>query len=262
MLTRFPKLIFICALCITFSFKLMASNDKSEKTAEISGVVVDQHGNALEGIVICELNEVRTERFSGKAKSTTINSTTKELAKTNKQGEFKCTFNTKYKITFFNDNLDRIAFTWDQFRAEGEIRDGAHFRKVVLRVISNPSGKFLSTKENKNTSINEESYNGEKVYFVCEKMPEFPGGMIKMMRYLNRKTEMYSGRFKAGSTSQVDFVISKTGEIVNVKLRKSSGDIRADRQALKIVSKFPDWIPGESKGNKVNVRYTVPVRFR
>ena len=35
-----------------------------------------------------------------------------------------------------------------------------------------------------------------------------------------------------------------------------------DQNAMKVVSSFPDWKPGEHHGKKVKVEFTVPIKFR
>ena len=58
----------------------------------------------------------------------------------------------------------------------------------------------------------------------------------------------------------VGFVVSKTGEITNVRI-KTSVDPSLDKEAMRIVSSMPRWIPGKQNGQGVNVFYKIPINF-
>lgn len=62
-------------------------------------------------------------------------------------------------------------------------------------------------------------------------------------------------------TVMVDFIIEKNGEVTNVKVSKGV-DEDLDAEALRVVSASPKWKPGESMGQKVRVKYSIPVEFR
>ena len=57
------------------------------------------------------------------------------------------------------------------------------------------------------------------------------------------------------------FTIDKTGELVNVQVLQSSGDIRLDAEACRVVRSSPAWTPGSRRGKPVRVTYTFPVIF-
>ena len=59
----------------------------------------------------------------------------------------------------------------------------------------------------------------------------------------------------------VQFVIDKTGKVSSPEvIRGVTSEL--DQAALDIVSALPDWKPGEQDGQKVNVKYTLPVVFK
>ena len=59
----------------------------------------------------------------------------------------------------------------------------------------------------------------------------------------------------------LEFVISKTGRVKDVKVLKSSGSELLDSEALRVISLSPDWEPAKMKGKPVAVTYTFPVIF-
>jgi protein TonB len=39
-------------------------------------------------------------------------------------------------------------------------------------------------------------------------------------------------------------------------------DPALDKEAIRVVSSMPNWIPGRQKGKPVRVKYTLPITFR
>ena len=57
----------------------------------------------------------------------------------------------------------------------------------------------------------------------------------------------------------VQFKIDKNGEVTNVKARAPHPDLEAE--ALRVVNKIPQMQPGEHRGKKVGVLYSLPILF-
>ncbi len=88
--------------------------------------------------------------------------------------------------------------------------------------------------------------NEELVVFeVVEQMPEYPGGMNALYKYLENKTESSGVKGKAGGSVIVGFTVSETGKVKNVRASSSDQSILT-KEAERIVSEMPDWIPGNS----------------
>lgn len=104
----------------------------------------------------------------------------------------------------------------------------------------------------------------DTVFGVVEEMPEFPGGMRALMDYLKKEIHYPKKCLKEGIEGRtfINFVVSSTGKIKNVKVTKSSGNKKLDKEAVRVVKKMPRWIPGKQSGKSVNVRFTLPVTFR
>lgn len=102
------------------------------------------------------------------------------------------------------------------------------------------------------------------VFEVVEKMPEFPnGGMPGLMKYLSDNIRYPEAAKVAGIQGRVtvQFVVDKDGSITNVETLRGV-DAELDKEAIRVISSMPKWIPGMQKGKAVKVRYTVPVMFR
>ena len=107
------------------------------------------------------------------------------------------------------------------------------------------------------------STSTDQKFMAVEKMPEFPGGETEMMKFIARTVKYPVVAQENGIQGRVivTFTVDKTGKIVDPIIRKGV-DPSLDQEAIRVVNAMPQWIPGEQKGQKVNVMYTVPITFR
>lgn len=104
-------------------------------------------------------------------------------------------------------------------------------------------------------------YKDQPIFDLPEKLPTYPGGFSALMKYINDNinvTENYTT-----GTTYVNFIIEPNGMITNVNIYKSSGCSDCDDNALAVVRKMPNWIPGQSPVNtNVRTQYTLPITFK
>ena len=102
----------------------------------------------------------------------------------------------------------------------------------------------------------------KQAYDVVEEMPKFPGGMQALIQYLT-KTIKYPEESEAkGEQGRVvcTFVVEADGKVSNTMIAK--GVVPAlDKEAERVVSSMPNWIPGKQNGQNVRVNYTLPITF-
>lgn len=108
--------------------------------------------------------------------------------------------------------------------------------------------------------VHQKKHNEEKVYEVVEQMPSFPGGQEALMTYINHNIK-YPDEDCGQGRVVVSFIVEKDGSITNATIRRSV-DSAFDREALRVISSMPKWIPGKNNGRKVRVRFNVPVQFK
>jgi len=108
-----------------------------------------------------------------------------------------------------------------------------------------------------------ENVEDEKTWDVVEKMPQYPGGEQEMMGYLGRNIRYPVEAQKSGTQGKViaSFVVSSTGKVIHPEILRSV-DPYLDKEAIRVISTFPNFVPGEQNGKKVAVRYTLPVVFK
>ena len=101
------------------------------------------------------------------------------------------------------------------------------------------------------------------VFNVVEKMPEFEGGMDGMMSFLQKNIKYPAEAKEKGMEGRVivQFVVNKDGSITDAKIVKSVSP-ELDAEALRVVKAMPKWTPGEQRGEKVRVQFTLPVQFK
>jgi TonB family protein len=104
----------------------------------------------------------------------------------------------------------------------------------------------------------------EAEFVVVEELPEFPGGGKQAMVSWIIENLKYPGealKNKITGKVNVDFMVSSTGKIKNVKVNKPV-DPLLDAEAIRIISSMPDWKPGSQAGKPVDVQVMVPVEFK
>ena len=102
-----------------------------------------------------------------------------------------------------------------------------------------------------------------KTFDVVEQMPEYPGGLPELMKYISMNVHYPEAAMKTGAQGRVlvQFVIEKDGTVSDARVVQRVSD-ELDAEALRVVSAMPKWTPGRQKGQPVRVKYTMPVTFR
>lgn len=102
----------------------------------------------------------------------------------------------------------------------------------------------------------------EEVFMVAEQMPEFPGGMKELLKFLQDNLKYPENAMKNNVQGRVivQFVVEKDGTPTEFKVLRSV-DPDLDAEALRVMKAMPKWKPGMQKGQVVRVKFTVPVSF-
>jgi len=94
-------------------------------------------------------------------------------------------------------------------------------------------------------------------------MPEFPGGEAAMTKFIIDNVKYPEAAKKSGTQGKVfvDFLVTKTGKLDSVRVKEKGNEL-LDKEALRVISSMPDWIPGVNKGVAVDVEMTLPIAFK
>lgn len=113
--------------------------------------------------------------------------------------------------------------------------------------------------------INFNYYDPNAVPNYAEIMPEFDGGYDSLVNFItsNLKYPEWERQNKIEGIVYVGFTINKDGSISDILINVSvAGSKNFDAEVIRVISSMPKWIPGENEGEKVRVRYHLPVRFK
>ena len=103
---------------------------------------------------------------------------------------------------------------------------------------------------------------GDKVYQEVDQMPEYKGGFEGLFKFMgdNIKFPPEAKKDNAEGKSLIRFVVDETGKVTNATIKQGFHDA-CDKEALRVVSAMPDWIPGKHNGEAVKVEFVLPVAF-
>ena len=107
--------------------------------------------------------------------------------------------------------------------------------------------------------------DGNEPFLVTEKMPSFRSGEIKDFRNWIQMHIQYPAEAMKNNIQGrviVSFIVEKDGSVSNILVLQSPDKLLAD-EARRVIASSPAgaWTPGEQRGEKVRVKYTLPVDF-
>ncbi len=105
--------------------------------------------------------------------------------------------------------------------------------------------------------------DGDMPYIKVEKMPTFMGGDLNVFRnWVQSKIQYPKEAMDKGIKGRVvcSFVVEKDGSLTEFDVLQSPDKSLAD-EVVRILKTSPKWEPGEQRGEKVRVKYTVPIVF-
>jgi hypothetical protein len=120
---------------------------------------------------------------------------------------------------------------------------------------------YSYSSNSNNTSIQ----NRSEVFSTVEQMPEFPGGSMEMMKYVQNNIQYPQDAKEAGLSGKcfLKFVITNYGDITDIEVLKGvPGCGECDREAIRVVKSMPKWKPGRQNGKPVSVFFNLPVNFQ
>ena len=103
----------------------------------------------------------------------------------------------------------------------------------------------------------------EEVFTIVEVNPEFNGGVNEMMKFLREHIIYPEDAKEIGIEGKVfvQFIVHKDGQLSDFNVIKKVYP-SVDKEAIRVVQKMPNWIPGENNGNIVSARVVIPIIFK
>ncbi len=100
-----------------------------------------------------------------------------------------------------------------------------------------------------------------KIFEVVEQQPQFPGGSVNGWLADHIKYPVVAAENGIQGRVVVQFVVERDGSVSQVRVVRGV-DPSLDKEAQRVISSMPKWIPGKQNGQSVRSRFTVPVTFR
>ena len=118
------------------------------------------------------------------------------------------------------------------------------------------------TESDEDIAIEIEEESDDEFFMVVENMPEFPGGDLGLMKYIqkNVKYPPIAKEYNITGKVYVSFIVDKSGSVTNVKIVRGV-DKSLDAEALRVVKSLPKYKPGKQRGKAVRVMFTIPINF-
>lgn len=95
--------------------------------------------------------------------------------------------------------------------------------------------------------------------------PEFPGGIIPMIKYIKANTKYPASALEAKKNGKCDvkFLVNVNGTISDVSIIDGIANCpECDEEAIRVVKSMPKWKPGKIAGKAVALYYNVTVNFK
>lgn len=95
-----------------------------------------------------------------------------------------------------------------------------------------------------------------------DKLPEFPGGIAAVTRYLELNVfyPPQAIKQKIHGIVLISFEVNRMGLVDNIKIERSINPL-VDAEAVKAIKAMPRWKPGMRHGRPIPVKFVVPVNF-
>lgn len=123
-------------------------------------------------------------------------------------------------------------------------------KKAVSEINTSTDDSEIQIKED-NTIYNIDSIDVK---------PDFPGGIKKLQKFLRQNTKYPKEELQVKGTVDVNFIVEKDGKLSDIKFTKDEG-YGTGKEAIRVLTKCPKWIPGIHNQAPVRVRYnlTIPI---
>lgn len=145
--------------------------------------------------------------------------------------------------------MPRISFLLKLTAALALIPFAGHAQKCLVSCGTNASG--------------EKTYLEVYEYDYVTSKPTFPGGDEKMINFINSERVYPREAYRRGYQGRVicSFVVNTDGSISNINVLRGV-EPSLNSEAVRVLSKMPQWQPGKLDGKTVPVRVISAIAFR
>lgn len=135
--------------------------------------------------------------------------------------------------------------------------DFVHFNNQndTLLIEHFEKGKYIYT-------ITPKTVIKDSVYMKVDKLPKFPSKYGDLQTYISKRLIFPAVHAESSIQGKVYIrtILTSKGKISNIKILRGV-DPELDNEALKVISRLPEFEPARLNGKAVNVYFTIPVKF-
>ena len=98
---------------------------------------------------------------------------------------------------------------------------------------------------------------------IVQQMPEYPGGIVEFMKWLQRTLRYPPMAQQQGiqGSVMVSCIVNVDGTITEQKVVRGVNE-ELDAEALRVISNMPKWKPGLDKGKPCRTLFAIPIVFK
>jgi len=169
-------------------------------------------------------------------------------------------WNSKNVQTLIEGNGDYEEVGENSF-ASGKVKNG--FKDGNWQGYDKKIGyTFSENYENQKliSGVSVDSNNISRNYEVVELRPEPKNGIMDFYKHVMKNFQTPEIKGLSGKIV-IGFTVDKNGEIIDPKILKSIG-YGTDEEAIRVLSSYKNFIPGEVRGIKVKCKYSLPISIQ
>jgi TonB family protein len=206
-----------------------------------------------------------------KSDSVQMTGSFKDYAQTIKEGEFVY-YNEQGHITIRSNHKNgKFHGLYSSYYPTGELHYTENYENDRLQ------GDFIVYYENGAVRRKETYLDGKVKFKACylengKKTKYFQfaipaaakGGSEAVKKYIVRNLYYPDEAVdkKIEGKVYIKFLVSKTGDITDVTVKKSSGYAILDEEAVRIIKEMPKWSPAHLDGEIVESNFSIPISFK
>ena len=151
----------------------------------------------------------------------------------------------------------------DAMKSQDELNENRNVQVSIATVEGTNDPDAVDIADLKDHKVIVQEVVEDKPFVSVEQMPQFRGGEAAMMKFItdNLKYPVIASENNIQGRVFIRFVVNKDGKVSDVQVQRGL-DASCDREAVRVVSMMPAWIPGMQNGRAVPVYFTLPILFK
>lgn len=214
-------------------------------------VLLNAWGMWQRNLSYAQLEEMAKEETMRFAQLKAIDERKVEEKKIKKEGKERNTEAQCFTAPEISDSLTSDAFVVPKVIKRWGEEDGKELKGIYAKCKKEGTGTH--------------EHNGEGLCMVSPRevvnhMPQFPGGMGELMKYLDRSIDYPQRLAHKRRVCQLSFIVDEYGGAKLIEIHPRLPE-RLEREIHRACTEMPKWMPAQKDGRIVTVRIVIPIVF-